>query len=160
MNKVLAVVRRELVERVRTKAFIISTLLMPVMIGVFTVLPSLMMSGGEHTSRIALVDGTTNGLGAAVARGLSSATIQDKQGTRPRFEVEAVPAVARIDAVRDSLIKLTGFSTSEMPEGFEGVLVIGDEALTTGAMHYYGSNAGSPQKMSDLERALSKVLMA
>jgi ABC-2 type transport system permease protein len=160
VNKVLAVVRRELVERVRTKAFIVSTLLLPIMLAAFTVLPSLMMSGGERSSRIALVDGTTNGLGAAIERGLRASRISSKAGDQvPRFDVTTVTAPARVDAVRDSLITRTGFAPRDLPDGFEGVLVVTDDAFATGRVNYYGSNAGSPQKMSDLERTLSQVLM-
>ena len=35
MNKIFAVIRREFIERVRTKSFLIGTFLFPVMFGVF-----------------------------------------------------------------------------------------------------------------------------
>ena len=70
MNKVLVVVRREFVERVRTKAFLIGTFLMPIFMVFLMVMPALMMSGGTRTQRIAIVDGTTDGVGSRVESGL------------------------------------------------------------------------------------------
>ncbi|MEZ4379363.1 MAG: ABC transporter permease [Gemmatimonadales bacterium] len=156
MNKVLSVIRRELMERVRTRAFILSTFLMPIFLIAVLVLPAVMMSGGERSSRIALVDGTGTSLGAAIDEGLRGERLGDGE---QRFEVTMVPAGGRVDAVRDSLVALTGFSAKERPDGFEGVLVVTPETYTSGTAHYLGSNAGSPQQMQDLSRTLSRVLM-
>src|SRR5262249_30725929 len=59
MKKFLAVVKREYVQRVRTKFFVIATLLGPLMIIGFSVVPVLMFSlraGGP--TRLAIVDQT------------------------------------------------------------------------------------------------------
>ena len=66
MNKIFAVIRREFVERVRTKAFLIGTFLFPLLMIFFMVLPALMMSSGNRTHSVAIVDGTTDGLGARI----------------------------------------------------------------------------------------------
>ncbi len=57
MNKFLAVVKREYVQRVRSKMFVVATVLGPVMMALFTVVPALltnMKTGGPV--RIAIVD--------------------------------------------------------------------------------------------------------
>ena len=46
MKKIIAVVRREFVERVRTKAFVISTVLLPVFMVAMVLLPALMTCPG------------------------------------------------------------------------------------------------------------------
>src|SRR4030095_8877185 len=59
MNKLLAIIKREYLQRVRTKFFVIMTILGPVMLVVFTILPGLLFSvkaGGD--TRIAIVDQT------------------------------------------------------------------------------------------------------
>lgn len=59
MNKFLAVVKREYLQRVRTKMFIVATVLGPVMMALFTVVPALltnMKTGGP--TRVAIVDET------------------------------------------------------------------------------------------------------
>jgi ABC-2 type transport system permease protein len=59
MRKLLAVIKREYVQRVRTKFFVIMTVLGPFMLVVFTIVPGLLFSikaGGD--TRIAVVDQT------------------------------------------------------------------------------------------------------
>ena len=59
MRKFLAVVKREYIQRVRTKFFVVATILGPVLLAGFTVVPAMMFgikSGGP--ARIAIVDQT------------------------------------------------------------------------------------------------------
>jgi ABC-type Na+ efflux pump permease subunit len=59
MKKLLAVIKREYIQRVRTKFFVIATILGPIMMAAFTVVPGMMMvmrTGGP--TRIAVVDQT------------------------------------------------------------------------------------------------------
>ncbi len=159
MNKIFAVIRREFVERVRTRAFIIGTLLFPVLMIFFMVMPVLMMSGGSRAQRIAIVDGTTDDLGSRIERGLADQTMT-RDGTEvPRYTITRVVASeARIEAVRDSLVGRTGFSTEEMPDGFDGVLVLTPAILVEGRASYFGSNVGSLEVMSRFESAVSSVV--
>src|SRR3989441_11721493 len=59
MRKFFAVVKREYIQRVRTKFFVVATILGPVMMAAFTIVPALMFgikAGGP--TRIAIVDQT------------------------------------------------------------------------------------------------------
>jgi ABC-2 type transport system permease protein len=59
MNKLLAIIKREYLQKVRTKFFVIMTILGPVMLLVFTVVPGLLFglkAGGD--TRIAVIDQT------------------------------------------------------------------------------------------------------
>ena len=59
MRKFLAVVKREYVQRVRTKFFVVATILGPALMVLFTIVPALMFSikaGGP--TRLAIVDET------------------------------------------------------------------------------------------------------
>src|SRR5260370_31646703 len=59
MKKFLAVVKREYVQRVRTKFFVVATVVGPLMMACFTVIPGLLMvmkTGGP--TRLAIVDQT------------------------------------------------------------------------------------------------------
>src|SRR5438067_5439703 len=61
MKKLLAVIKREYIQRVRTKFFVIATILGPLLTVGFTVVPALMIglkTGGP--ARIAIVDQTGN----------------------------------------------------------------------------------------------------
>ncbi len=56
MNKFLAIIKREYVQRVRSKMFIIATLLGPLIMALFTVVPGLILGIKTDATRIAVVD--------------------------------------------------------------------------------------------------------
>ncbi len=58
MNKLLAIIKREYLQRVRTKFFVIMTILGPLMLVVFTVVPGLLVGIKTGETRIAIVDQT------------------------------------------------------------------------------------------------------
>ena len=158
MNKIFAIIRREFIARVRTRTFLITTLLLPVfMVGV-SVIPALMMRGGDRTTLVAIVDGTTNGFGASVQSALASETLSSKPDAARRYDVRRVSATERIDAVRDSLVGLTGLNRAQHPETLDGVLVLADSVLQTGNAEYLGTNTSGLESMGFLEASLSKVL--
>ncbi|MBN8894952.1 MAG: ABC transporter permease [Rhodanobacter sp.] len=159
MKKIIAVVRREFVERVRTKAFVISTVLLPVFMVAMVLLPALMMSGGDRTSRIALVDASGTNLGQAVSRTLAAEKLGHGGDAKARYTVRVFPAASdQLTAVRDDLIGKTGFSINKEKDGWDGVLVLTDTTLANGKLTYYGSNVGSLEAMTKLQRAVSTAL--
>lgn len=157
MNKIFAVIRREYTERVRTKAFILSTLLLPALIAFMAVVPALLMRSGDRTSRVALVDGTTNGVGEQARAALASQKLSDKPEALPRYEITRIEAAGRVDAVRDSLVARTGFPRSKMADSWDGVLVVTDDAVTNGKVKYFGNNVGSFESMGRIQGVLSRV---
>jgi ABC-2 type transport system permease protein len=58
MNKLFAVLKREYLQAVRKKMFIIMTFLMPVLVAGVLVLPSLLMSRGMGEKKITVIDAT------------------------------------------------------------------------------------------------------
>lgn len=159
MNKIFAVIRREFVERVRTKAFIISTLLFPFLMVFFTVMPALMMSGGTRMQRLAIVDATTDGTGARIEQGLGREQFTRDGVRTPRYHLSRVAvSEGAAEATRDSLVALTGFSRDARPDGFDGVFVITDAVMTDGRFSYFGSNVGSIETMARLEGSVSSVV--
>jgi len=158
MHKILAVIRREFVERVRTRAFIISTILFPLLMTTFTVLPALLLRRASGTKRVAVIEGTQGTFAARAAEALSLAPRRDSSVPIP-FVVERLPAEGRVEAVRDSALRLTGLSKQgQQSNGFDGVLVLTDETLTTGRIQYYGANVGSPAEMRRLEEILQPIV--
>ncbi len=159
MKKIIAVVRREFVERVRTKAFVISTVLLPVFMVAMVLLPVLMMSGGDRASRVAVVDASTTGLGQSVRHALASERLGSGPSAGARYTVEVFPATSDdLTKVRDGLIAQTGFSGEKHQDGWNGVLVLTDETLSSGRLSYYGGNVGSLESMARLQAAISNAL--
>lgn len=58
MNKLLAIIKREYLQKVRTKFFVIMTVLGPLMLAVFTVVPALLLNIKTEDTRIAILDQT------------------------------------------------------------------------------------------------------
>jgi ABC-2 type transport system permease protein len=159
MKKIIAVVRREFVERVRTKAFVISTVMLPVFIVLMAVLPGLMMSGTDRTSRVAVVDASGIGLGQPVSEAMLAEKLSDKPDAKPRYSVQVFPAgAAELASVRDGLIARTGFSKDNKADTWDGVLVLNADTLASGKLEYYGGNVGAVQSMSHLQRTVSNAL--
>ena len=64
MNKMFAVMKREYLQTVRKKMFIIMTILLPFLMAGITILPGLLMAKGLGSKRIAVLDGTGKLAGA------------------------------------------------------------------------------------------------
>jgi ABC-2 type transport system permease protein len=158
VNKILAVVRREFLERVRTRAFLIGTLLFPILMGALFVLPILLERRATAPKRIALVDGATGDVGARVADALSNARREGPDGAQGalRYVITRVEAAGRITEVRDSLVPLTGVTGDA--QGYDGILVLDDDKVSTGRIPYLGVNVGSPADMRKLETTLQTSL--
>ena len=120
MHKIWAIVRREFVERVRTRWFWIGALVGPVLFGVVFFLSGQLGRGGGP-KRIAIVDASATQAGASIAEHLSRS---GNWATR----VAAAPAVI------DSL-------TAEVrAKRLDGFLIVTDAALDSGKVEYRGSN--------------------
>ena len=58
MNKLLAIIKREYLQRVRTKFFVVMTILGPLMLVGFTVVPQLLIGLKTSETRLAIIDQT------------------------------------------------------------------------------------------------------
>jgi ABC-2 type transport system permease protein len=56
MKKFLAVVKREYMQRVRAKMFIVSTILLPLVMSLFGIVPAIILSIKTPPMRVAVVD--------------------------------------------------------------------------------------------------------
>ena len=141
MRKIWAVIRREFVERIRSKWFWISALLGPVFFGAMIVVPVL-FAGAGGTRRIAVVDGTTGAFGARVVAGLRGGKI---------FRATRVPAGV---GVVDSLTQLVG------AKQLDGFLIVTDAVVETGTAEYRASNVSSLRDVAELQDVLARVAVA
>ncbi len=141
MRKIWAVIRREFVERVRSKWFWFSALLGPVFFGAMIVVPVL-FAGAGGTRRIAVLDATTGAFGERVAAGLRHGKI---------FRATRVPAGA---GVVDSLTQLVG------AKQLDGFLILTDAVVETGAAEYRASNVSSFRDVAELQDVLARLAMA
>ncbi len=159
MNKIFVVLKRELNARVRTKAFIISTLLLPIMMVMFAVLPALLSRGGNRTLRVAIVDATGDSLGARIESSLALQKLSRDSAAVARYELHRVATnAAGLVKVQDSLVAHTGISREKDPQALDGVLVLSDSTLRSGKLDYLGSNTSAFETMGQLEGSITRVL--
>jgi len=139
MHKIWAIVRREFVERVRTRWFWIGALLGPVLFGIVFFLTGQLGRGGG-LKRIAIVDATATQVGVAIAEQLA----------RTGNWATRVPAAS---GVIDSL------TAAVRAKRLDGFLIVTDAALDSGRVEYRGSNvfAGKGALQRPVGEALTVV---
>ena len=145
MQKIWAIVRREFTERVRTRWFVISTILGPVFMSAVLILPMMLSSSGARERYIAVVDVATAGWGERLTADLNRAQL---------LRATRVPTtVLDVERVTDSLADMV------RARAFDGLLIISDAALQDGKVEYRGSNVSSPRDMQVLSRYLEDATL-
>ena len=145
MHKIWVVIRREFVEKVRNKWFVISTVLGPLLMASFIVVPILMAERGASRRVIRVVDATSDGFGARVVDVM-----------RPPLPIgaELVPvALERVVSVADSLTALVG------EKKLDGYLIVTDATVADGSVEYRGKNVSSITDMQLLEGVLRQEVL-
>jgi ABC-2 type transport system permease protein len=150
MMKMLMVAKREYLERVRKKSFLIGTILGPILMGSMIVLPGLIFELSPETQeKIAVVD-RTGSLFADFERSLGD-TLKDGS---PLFLLRNVPIEGRdIDEVKREL----GFEVES--DVLDGYLIVPEDVLDKGEAAFYGKRAGNVKAYEKLERALSHAVI-
>ena len=142
VRKIAAVVRREFVERVRTKWFIISTVLGPIFLVGVIVLPVVLGTRGGG-ARIAVVDAESGGFAGRLLAQL---------GTNSRFSVTVVAASGTGVAEVDSLTR------EVQAKRLDGFLAVSPAAVESGKFEYQGRNVASIPDMQTLQAALRQAV--
>jgi ABC-2 type transport system permease protein len=112
---------------------------------------------GAGTWRIAVVDAANGGFGARIEAALREAQVGTGDRASPKYRVERIAAVGRVDAVKDSLIPLIGLRR-ERPT-LDGFLVVTEDGLASGQLAYFGSNVSSLTEMGTLQSTLRPVVL-
>lgn len=156
MNKILAVIRREFIERVRTRAFIIGTLIVPLTTFAFAYIPQLLIRRDTRPRSLVIVDAASGTSGAQIEAALRLHTVGTAEAKRARYNLVRLRTTDP-ERVRDSLIAQVDVA-SEAGSGLDGLLVLTDAGLDDGKLKYYGSNVASINDMRILERAIAPVV--
>ncbi len=144
-RKVGVVFRREYLERVRSKWFLIGTLLGPVFFGAVTVLPayiSMKSRPGSELTNVAILDATGSGLGKRV-----SAALHKNYPATPAPEVKVVEPPRQL-ASEDSLVNAV------VRKELTGFIVLDSNTMANKFVRYAGRNASS---LSDVQTLMSSV---
>jgi ABC-2 type transport system permease protein len=157
MNKILAVIRREFIERVRTRAFVIGTLIVPLITFGFGYLPQLMLKRDTRPRDVVVIDAATGSAGDSLEAALRKVMMGRAETKRARYNLVRV-RTADPDRVRDSLIQRVGAEATAQDPGLDGILVLTDPGIEAGKLDYFGTNVASINDMRSLERAIAPVI--
>ena len=155
-KKIFAVIRREYVERVRTKAFWIGTLLVPIFfLGYIAIqIASFKKTGGER--KVAVVD-LTGHLFAPLQKDLAERETTARKGSGRaqgvHWILEQRPPTGSLEATKESL------RSEVLKKKLDGYLVLDPALIEKSQAEYYAITVSEFVAMTQLERALNHVLL-
>lgn len=174
MNKMYAVMKREYLQAVRKKAFIIMTLLLPFLMAGMMVLPGLMMAKGMGTKRIAVLDGTGK-LESAFERPNAPEEGEEKLDARKearkalsgrnrralpsQMQIEYVSQPGATEAAAQPYLERIS-RKDDAPDKLDGVFVVPAVALTDpeAKLTYFSRSATDVMTQERLARLANKSL--
>ncbi|MGH9363723.1 MAG: ABC transporter permease [Thermoanaerobaculia bacterium] len=176
MRKLFAIFKREYLQTVRKKSFIILTVLMPFLMAALMLIPGLLISKSFGEKRVAVLDGTGRLREAFEPEKLSAAIAQKAPGMgklsgRRRdlpslVRAEYVPVTGDPKAAAGPyLARMTGRNVPDERK-LEGVLVIPGDVLTSSAakLTYYSRSStdliGQEQVADAARSALTRLRLA
>ena len=153
-RKIFAVIRREYVERIRTKAFWIATLLIPILFFAIIVVQIIASSktGGER--RLAVVD-TTGNLYPALQREIASQ--EQEQKTKrphergPHWLLQQRPLSGSLEATKEALRK------EVVGKKLDAYLVVTPDLLKKDSIEYYATAVSEWVVMRQLKEAVARI---
>jgi len=150
LRRIAVVVRREYLERVRTKAFWISTLLVPVILGAMMIVPAWLAARGGGEFKVAVLDFTGRSTEKIAAEVNASIHPDDK------LTVTLVPQPTGPDpeAARETVKQMV------QNQEFDGMLVLPATLPESGEPEYVAPNVAAFKLLTLLERAVNKVVIA
>ncbi len=148
LSKLRAVVRREYLERVRSKAFIIGTILGPILMGAIMVVPVFITGSGGKLLRVAVLD-ESGVLQSQVEEALREARRNDE----PRFDVQPAgegTVEARTAALRKAVVD----------GDLDGFLLLPEGAVEASAASYYGRTVSNQMDLSLIRGKVREVVVS
>jgi ABC-2 type transport system permease protein len=145
-GKLFAVARREYLERVRSKTFVIATILGPLLMAGLMVVPMLMATRSGKPLRVAVVD-EGGALQDAAEQALRVARSEDK----PRFVV--APSGSGSPEVRIAALK-----RQVLARQLDGYVVLPAGAVDSARASYFGRTVSNQIDLRTMRHALSDLL--
>lgn len=174
MRKFLAIVKREYLQRVRAKMFIVSTILLPVVMSLFGLVPAIILNidaGGPL--RVAVVDQTGRMYAPLQAAFLDEESEEAEQATSAEAQPENANAsrrgTSRMGGRNFHLteVKLEGRSVDEAKaeldeqlraRRLDGYLILPPDFISTGNAEFFNNNPGDMLSKGVLQSSLSRAV--
>ena len=157
MSRMLPVLRREFTQAISSKAFLVGTILGPLlMIGLFAAQFLILTKSGGGSHRITVVDATGAGMGERLADAVKErAAAGPSFITRATYDFRVEHATAQeLDTRRKQL------SDSVTAEVLDGFLILPPATLAGTGIRYEGSNATNSQMIGELRGAVQRLVQS
>jgi ABC-2 type transport system permease protein len=152
MAKLWAIIKREYLERVRSKWFLIATFFGPIFFSAIIIVPAWLASKSKATTDIyntTILDATGNGFGRRLA-----INIAGDSTNASKLPVVRVVAPAQLTPAES-------VATGEvMRKEKTGYIVVNEQTLAGEAARYAGRNATSIADMAQLKTAIRQTILA
>ena len=152
MAKLWAIIKREYLERVRSKWFVIATLFGPIFFSAIIIVPAWLSSRSKATSDIyntAILDATGNGFGHRLAVNIAGdSTIP---GRMPEVRVVAPGVLTQAESLATHQV---------MQKDKTGYIVVDQQTVAGEAARYAGRNATSIADMAQIKSAIRETILA
>lgn len=152
MAKLWAIIKREYLERVRTRWFIFATVFGPVFFGALIIVPAYMARKGQASTEFTnaiILDGTGSGLGQKVANAMSRG--RPLGSAAPNVRVLPPGELSQAESTSTRLV---------MNKQASGYLVLTEGTIRGEELHYAGRNATSLTDMERLRSTVRETLLA
>jgi ABC-2 type transport system permease protein len=156
MSKFFVVMKREYAQVVKKKSFIIMTILTPVIMAAFMVLPAFLAQRDVASSvPLAIIDQTGNGLGQTFAEAVKTYKLGDTE--KPSYLVNRVAEVKPGDSV--ALLALQDTLTRQIEaREIDYLLIIRPDAHLTDSSLQLVTNSDDYQSINRFEYELTRLL--
>ena len=152
MAKLWAIIKREYLERVRSKWFLIATFLGPIFFAAIIIVPAWIASKSTATSQVyntTILDVTGTGFGQRLALAIAGDTT-DKTKI-PNVRIVAPSALTQAESTATHEV---------MQKEKVGYLVVDKQTVAGETARYAGRNASSIPDMTQLRSALRQTILA
>ncbi|MFB0564301.1 MAG: ABC transporter permease [Candidatus Aminicenantaceae bacterium] len=149
MRKVISIIKREYYQIVRTKGFIISTILGPVIMAAFIIIPiiSSLVSVGEQ-KRIGVIDLTQE-----IYEGLNTKLDHKLKDGRRRYLLEKYRVAAEVEELRESLRQKV------LNKELSAYIYIPKDILTGGDAEYVSEHVSDFDEIRSFNASLNSVII-
>jgi ABC-2 type transport system permease protein len=154
MAKLWAIIKREYLERVRSKWYLLSTALAPVFFSVIIIVPIVISSrtkASPDLSHVVILDATSTQLGTRVAGELAGGI--SAEATRAEVRAVAPSELAAAESVATHEVM-------RLQDPMLGYLVLDSATLAGKTERYAGRNASSLIDVKEIEGAVRRSLLA
>jgi len=147
-RQVAVVAKREYMARLRSKAFWISTVLIPVLMAAWAILPSLFMAKSKASQRLAIVDRTGQ---------VAAPLVEELEDWSERTARQVAFDIERLEPSPDDEAQRAELDRRVLDGEIQAWLWIGENSLDENSVEYHAESVSNFLTQEALERALSSV---